>query len=150
VAIWLNRALFVLDNPKPDSDLGSSPPLSNTPIKPTPISLSIAWECREGCFALPTLQPPDCGVFRFPTMQGRCFPAAPFPENHAVGVLNFFFVHVPPLQAAFWQSRSEPVKVLHCVSPARRRLRRPVTEPSPPLPCRKSHEAGALKQRNLG
>jgi hypothetical protein len=38
-------------------------------------------------------------------------PHAPL-KDHAEGFLNFFFVHVPLLQAAFWQSRSEPVKVL--------------------------------------
>src|ERR1700739_3831117 len=93
----------------------------------------------------------DAGVFCFPPQRVRSFPATPLPGSHAERFLNFFFVHVPPLQAAFWQSRSEPVKVLPLRSGRLwRRPRRPVTEPSSPLPCRKSHEAGALKQRNLG
>jgi hypothetical protein len=39
-------------------------------------------------------------------------PATPGTEIHAEGFLNFFFVQVPPLHAALWQSRSEPVKAL--------------------------------------
>lgn len=50
------------------------------------------------------------GVFRSPSMRGRSFPATPLPESNAEGLLNFFFVQVPPLQAAFSQRRSEPVK----------------------------------------
>jgi hypothetical protein len=34
------------------------------------------------------------------------------PSKRTERFLNFFFVHVPPLQAALWQRRSEPVKVL--------------------------------------
>jgi hypothetical protein len=55
--------------------------------------------------ALPALQPPIApGVFRFPSMRGLFLPATPAPD------LNFFFYRVPPLYAALWQSRSEPVK----------------------------------------
>lgn len=61
----------------------------------------------------PWFQPPMVpGVFHHPPQRVRSFPATPLPESHAEGFLNFFFVHVPPLQAAFWQRRSEPVKVL--------------------------------------
>ena len=53
----------------------------------------------------------NTGVFRSPSM--RVVPSRnALPKSHAEGFLNFFFVQVPPLQAAFWQSRSEPVKVL--------------------------------------
>ena len=41
-------------------------------------------------------------------------PATPTLKSMRKTSLNFFFVRVPPLQAAFSQSRSEPVKVLHC------------------------------------
>lgn len=34
----------------------------------------------------------------------------PFPEYDSEVDLNFFFHQVPPLHAALWQSRSEPVK----------------------------------------
>jgi len=64
--------------------------------------------------------------------------------------LNFFFYQVLPLQAAFWQSRSEPVKALRFASTADAAPAAAWTEPSAPLPCRKSHEAGALNKRNLG
>jgi hypothetical protein len=50
-------------------------------------------------------------VFRHPPQQDVPSRNA-LPENHTEGFLNFFSVHVPPLQAALWQSRSEPVKVL--------------------------------------
>ncbi len=33
-------------------------------------------------------------------------------KANAIGVLNFFFYQVPPLHAALWQSRPEPVKGL--------------------------------------
>jgi hypothetical protein len=49
------------------------------------------------------------GVFRFLSM--RSIPARHAdPERNAEDFLNFFFYHVPPLNAALWQSRSEPVK----------------------------------------
>src|SRR5580658_9654091 len=63
---------------------------------------------------------------------------------------KFLLRSCPPLQAALWQRRSEPVKALRCASTADAAPMAALTEPSAPLPCRKSHEAGALKQRNLG
>ena len=65
---------------------------------------------REGCFALPSLQPPIVpGVFRFPSMRGRSFPATPLPK--ACGNRpKFLLLSSAPLHAALWQSRSEPVK----------------------------------------
>ena len=57
---------------------------------------------------------------------------------------------MPPLQAALWQRRSEPVKALRCASTADAAPAAAWTEPSAPLPRRKSHEAGALNKRNLG
>jgi hypothetical protein len=61
----------------------------------------------------PWLQPPVMQASFTTHLSGSgSFPATPLPQNLAEGFLNFFFVHVPLLQAAFWQSRSEPVKVL--------------------------------------
>ena len=50
-------------------------------------------------------------------------------------VLNFFFRHVPPLQAALWQRRSEPVKALRCAPTADAAPAAALTEPSAPLPA---------------
>ena len=60
---------------------------------------------------------------------------------------NFFFVQVPPLHAALWQRRSEPVKGLRCASmnAKSRALDRTLRAPA----RRARHEAGALNKRNL-
>jgi hypothetical protein len=89
-------------------------------------------------------------AFPLPIHAGPASPATPGPgvgtairkRTELVSSLS------PPLHAAFWRRRSEPVKVLRVRSAAWQRLRRPVTEPSPPLPCRKKHEAGALNEKN--
>ena len=65
----------------------------------------------------------DAGVFRYPSQRVRSFPATPLPESNAEGFLNFFFVQVPPLQAALWQRRSEPVKGLRCAAMNAQRAR---------------------------
>src|SRR5580658_6857417 len=63
---------------------------------------------------------------------------------------KFLLLSSAPLQAALWQRRSEPVKALRCASTADAAPAAAWTEPSAPLPRRKSHEAGALNKRNLG
>ena len=93
------------------------------------------------------------GVFRFPSMRGLFLPRNARPwraQSNSDWVLNFFFYQVPPLQAALWQRRSEPVKALRCASTADAAPAAAWTEPSAPLPRRKCHEAGALNKRNLG
>ena len=63
---------------------------------------------------------------------------------------KFLLLSSAPLQTALWQRRSEPVKALRCASTADAAPAAAWTEPSAPLPRRKSHEAGALNKRNLG
>jgi hypothetical protein len=61
----------------------------------------------------PSLQPSPPSFATIPAELVSC-PATPVPkyQNNAEVDLNFFFYQVPPLHAALWQSRSEPVKTL--------------------------------------
>ena len=63
---------------------------------------------------------------------------------------KFLLSSSAPASGGFWQRRSEPVKALRCASTADAAPTAAWTEPSAPLPRRKSHEAGALNKRNLG
>jgi hypothetical protein len=47
-------------------------------------------------------------------------------------LLNLFFHRVPPLQAAFWQRREEPVKALRVAATASAAPMAALTEPSRP------------------
>ena len=58
------------------------------------------------------------------TVVGQVMPH-PNLERVLLQALNFFFRDVPPLQAALWQRRSEPVKVLRCAPTADAALPRP-------------------------
>ena len=60
------------------------------------------------------------GVFRFPSMRAcSCPQRRPLRAYKRKAIRkgpNFFFVQVPPLHAALWQRRSEPVKGLRCAA----------------------------------
>ena len=83
------------------------------------------------------------GVFRFPSMRARSFPATPLrnKRKQCGRGPNFFFVQVPPLHAALWQRRSEPVKGLRCAA-MNAQKRAPLTEPSAPLPAAQDMKRG--------
>jgi hypothetical protein len=61
---------------------------------------------------------------------------------------KFFFVQVPPLHAALWQRRSDPVKGLRCVAmnAKSRALDRTLRAPA----RRAKHEAGGTQTKKLG
>jgi Integrase core domain len=71
---------------------------------------------------------------------------SPFPQPSGI-VLKFLLRSRASASGGFMAeavgTRQGPPRSLR---PPARRLRRPVTEPSSPLPCRKSHEAGALTE----